>query len=232
MSNLNSPFVPFSPNPSIQSGVPTTTPPLSASKPSQLGSSNLRYASSRKSIYDRHLNRTQRSELSKASFAFLFGEMIQYAQKQVLGIQDLEKKLNIQGYAIGQRLFELLLYREGRSAKRETRLLGILQFIAQTLYRHLFGKSADGLEKSREHEDEYMLIDHEPIVNSYISVPKEMSQLNCAAFVAGIIEAVLDGSLFPCRVTAHSVFSEQFPFKTVFLIKFEESVLEREAVLQ
>jgi hypothetical protein len=96
MSNLNappSPFVPFSPNPSIQSGVPTATPPLSASaKPAQLGSSNLRYASSRKSIYDRHLNRTQRSELSKASFAFLFGEMIQYAQKQVSGIQDLEKK--------------------------------------------------------------------------------------------------------------------------------------------
>ncbi|KAA8910423.1 NO signaling/Golgi transport ligand-binding domain-containing protein [Sphaerosporella brunnea] len=235
MSNLNapnSPFVPFSPNPSIQSGVPTATPPLSASKPAQLGSSNLRYASSRKSIYDRHLNRTQRSELSKASFAFLFGEMIQYAQKQVSGIQDLEKKLNIQGYAIGQRLLELLLYREGRSAKRETRVLGILQFIAQTLYRHLFGKPADGLEKSREHEDEYMLIDHDPVVNSHISVPKEMSQLNCAAFVAGIIEAVLDGSLFPCRVTAHSVFSEQFPSKTVFLIKFEESVLEREAVLQ
>jgi hypothetical protein len=141
-------------------------------------------------------------------------------------------RLNTQGYAIGQRLLELLLFREGRSAKRETRVLGILQFIAQTVYRHLFGKAADGLEKSREHDDEYMLIDHDPVVNSYISVPKEMSQLNCAAFVAGIIEAVLDGSLFPCRVTAHSVFSEQFPAKTVFLIKFEESVLMREAVLQ
>jgi hypothetical protein len=59
-----------------------------------LGSSNLRYASSRKSIYDRHLNRTQRAELSKASFSFLFSEMIQYAQKQVAGIQDLEKKFH------------------------------------------------------------------------------------------------------------------------------------------
>lgn len=97
MSNLQqppaSPFVPFSPNPSIQSGMPTQTTPLSVSqKPTQLGSSNLRFASSRKSIYDRHLNRTQRSELSKSSFAFLFAEMIQYAQKQVAGIQDLEKK--------------------------------------------------------------------------------------------------------------------------------------------
>jgi hypothetical protein len=95
MSNLNapsSPFVPFSPNPSIQSGVPTTTPPLSATAKFTQPGSNLRYASSRKTIYDRHLNRTQRADLSKASFAFLFSEMIQYAQKQVSGIQDLEKK--------------------------------------------------------------------------------------------------------------------------------------------
>lgn len=96
MSNLQqpvSPFIPFSPNPSIQSGIPSATPPLSAApKTPGLASSNLRFASSRKSIYDRHLNRTQRSELSKSSFAFLFGEMIQYAQKQVSGIQDLEKK--------------------------------------------------------------------------------------------------------------------------------------------
>lgn len=76
-----------------------------------------------------------------------------------------------------------------------------------------------------------MLIDNDPMVSSYISVPKEMSQLNCAAFVAGIIEAVLDGCLFPSRVTAHSVPTDQYPGKTVFLIKFDESVLEREAVL-
>jgi len=98
MSNLQqpplSPFVPFSPNPSSQPGMTLHTQPLSvAQKPAQLGSSNLRFASSRKTIYDRHLNRTQRTELSKASFAFLFAEMIQYAQKQVSGIQDLEKKL-------------------------------------------------------------------------------------------------------------------------------------------
>ena len=143
-----------------------------------------------------------------------------------------ESRLNLQGYTIGQRLLELLLHREGRSARREVRLIGILQFIAQTVYRHLFSKPADGLEKSRENEDEYMLIDYEPAVNSYISVPREMSQLNCAAFVAGIIEAILDGSLFPSRVTAHSVPTEQHPLKTVFLIKFDNSVLERESMLQ
>ncbi|TGZ85438.1 TRAPP I complex [Ascodesmis nigricans] len=227
-----SPFVPFSPNPALQPGTPSSTTPLSiAQKPPPVSSASLRYASTRRSIYDRNLNRTQRAELSKASFAFLFGEMIQYAQKRVSGIQDLEKKLNIQGYSIGQRLLELLLFREGRSAKRETRILGILQFIAQTVYRHLFNKPADGLERSHDKDDEYMLIDHEPVVNTYISVPKEISLLNCAAFVAGIIEAVLDGSLFPARVTAHSTPTDQYPGRTVYLIKFEESVLEREAML-
>ena len=38
-----------------------------------------------------------------------------------------------------------------------------------------------------------MIIDNEPLVNTYISVPKEMSQLNCAAFVAGIVEGVCAG---------------------------------------
>lgn len=88
---LQSPFVPFSPNPSLQQGTPTATAPLKHTLTASQ-SSNLRYSSSRKSIYDRHLNRTQRSELSKSSFAFLFGEMVQYAQKRVSGIQDLEKK--------------------------------------------------------------------------------------------------------------------------------------------
>lgn len=88
---MQSPFVPFSPNPSLQQGTPTATPPLKHTLTASQ-SSNLRYSSSRKSIYDRHLNRTQRSELSKSSFAFLFGEMVQYAQKRVSGIQDLEKK--------------------------------------------------------------------------------------------------------------------------------------------
>lgn len=88
---MQSPFVPFSPNPSLQQGTPIATPPLKHTLTASQ-SSNLRYSSSRKSIYDRHLNRTQRSELSKSSFAFLFGEMVQYTQKRVSGIQDLEKK--------------------------------------------------------------------------------------------------------------------------------------------
>ena len=104
-----------------------------------------------------------------------------------------------------------------------------------------------------------MVTDNEPLVNSYVSVPREMSQLNCAAFVAGIIEGVCDGSGFSTvNVTAHSVREQEkatdgggggtaggsgggggggeagagmWPGKTIFLIKFKPEVLEREEIL-
>src|SRR3954449_552286 len=52
----------------------------------------LRYPSNGKTIYHRPLNRSKTAELSQASFAYLFSEMVSYAQKRVTGIQDLEKR--------------------------------------------------------------------------------------------------------------------------------------------
>jgi hypothetical protein len=52
--------------------------------------SGLRLPSNRKTIYDRHLNRSRTADLSRAAFAFLFAEMVTYAQRRVTGIQDLE----------------------------------------------------------------------------------------------------------------------------------------------
>ena len=57
-----------------------------------VGGGGLRYPSNRKTIYDRNLNRSRTAELSRASFALLFGEMIGYAQRRVKGTQDLEKR--------------------------------------------------------------------------------------------------------------------------------------------
>jgi hypothetical protein len=86
-----------------------------------------------------------------------------------------------------------------------------------------------------------MLFDNDPLVNQYISLPKEMRGLNCAAFVAGIIEGVCDGAGFATEgVSAHTVGEQEgaeqakvnmWPGKTVFLIKFKQEVLEREEIL-
>lgn len=146
--------------------------------------------------------------------------------------------LNVQGYPIGMKLIDLLLYREPpRNQLRPLNIINLLHFVKINVWTHLFGRQANGLEKSSNPKtpEEYMIIDNEPLVNQYISVPREMSQLNCAAYVAGIIEGVCDGAGFPARVTAHTVGKaeegEMWPGKTVFLVKFEPSVLERESYL-
>ncbi|CAM1507939.1 Fc.00g047870.m01.CDS01 [Cosmosporella sp. VM-42] len=197
--------------------------------------SSLRHPSNGKTIYHRPLNRAKAAELSQASFAYLFGEMVTYAQRRVKGIQELEQRLNLQGHPIGLKLLDLLLYREPvRTQLRPLNIISLLHFIKQNIWQHLFGRQADRLEKSANPEtpDEYMIIDNEPLVNQYISVPKEMSQLNCAAFVAGVVEGVCDGAEFPARVTAHTVGEgEMWPGKTVFLVKFRGEVLEREGFL-
>jgi hypothetical protein len=54
--------------------------------------SGLRYPSNKKSIYDRNLNRSKNAELSRAAFAYLFIEMIAYAQKGAKDVGDLEQR--------------------------------------------------------------------------------------------------------------------------------------------
>ncbi|KAL8908953.1 MAG: hypothetical protein Q9207_000529 [Kuettlingeria erythrocarpa] len=215
---------------------PQPNAPLSAShaaSPVQRAPQQLRTPSNRKTIYDRNLNRTRTAELSRASFAYLFSEMVSYAQKRVTGIQDLERRLNEQGYSLGLRLLPLLLYREpARTSVRPNRILPLLQFIHGPLWRHLFGRTADAIEHSSSANNEYMISDNEPLVNQYISVPKEMNQLNCAAYVAGIIEGVCDGCGLMAGVSAHNGGTEMWPGKTVFLIRFEEGVVEREGLLE
>ncbi|MCJ1308947.1 Trafficking protein particle complex subunit 5 [Agyrium rufum] len=234
-------------NKAALSNTSSPQPPSSSSSQSGQRSGGLRTPSNRKTIYDRNLNRTRNNELSRASFAYLFSEMVQYAQRRVTGIQDLEKRLNQQGYPLGVRLLPLLLHRlpTPRSTSalptpsalptqttRPIRILPLLQFITTTLWRALFSKPADALERSSTNEDEYMISDNEPLVNSYISIPKEMSQLNCAAFVAGVIEGVCDAAGLTAGVTAHNAGTDMWPGKTIFLIRFDKGVREREAVVE
>ncbi len=136
--------------------------------------------------------------------------------------QTKRHRLSEQGHPLGMRLLPLLLYRAPATpTTRPTSILPLLQFIHTPLWRHLFGRPADTLERSSTTENEYMLTDNEPLVNTYVSVPREMNMLNCAAFVAGVVEGVCDGLEMPARVSAHNAASELWPGRTVFLIRFE-----------
>ncbi|XP_052481908.1 uncharacterized protein LOC105783962 isoform X2 [Gossypium raimondii] len=152
-----------------------------------------------------------KQEVSLSAFAFLFSELVQYNQTQVDNISELETRLEDAGYAVGARVLELLCQRD-KGNRRETRLLGILSFVHSTVWKVLFGKVADSLEKGTEHEDEYMISEKELLVNRFISIPKDMGTFHCGAFVAGIVKG------------------QQRP-RTTILIKFAEEVLRREARL-
>jgi len=214
--------------------------PTTTSTRFSLSSANTAVASTkpglnRPNIYDRNLNKTRGTEVSGAAFAFLFSEIVQYTQKRVSGINDLERQLNTLGYRIGTRVLELMLWRaEGSSKapKREIKLLSVLMLIHTQVWKATFGKQADAIERSVENSDEYMIIDNDPPIERHISVPRDMSQLSCSSFTAGIVEAVLDGLSFPARVTAHNTPTSQFPNRTTILIKLEQSVLDREELLK
>mmetsp|Transcript_10552 Transcript_10552/g.17259 ORF Transcript_10552/g.17259 Transcript_10552/m.17259 type:complete len:192 (+) Transcript_10552:34-609(+) len=177
-------------------------------------------------VLDRPLAKTTKSEISISAFALLFSEIVQYSQTRVTKVQELERKLEDIGYPIGLRMVEIICTRE-KGNRRETKLIGILSFISNTVWKVLFGKAADSLEKSTENEDEYMINEKEPLVNRFISVPKDMGTLNCASYVAGIVKGVLDGAEFPARVSAHLVPIEGQRPRTTILIKFAPEVLTR-----
>lgn len=62
-------------------------------------------------------------------------------------------RLSDLGYRVGLRVHELTSHRE-KSGKRENRVLGLLYFIHTTVWKGLFGKAADALEKGTESVDE------------------------------------------------------------------------------
>jgi hypothetical protein len=127
-------------------------------------------------------------------------------------------RLNTLGYRMGTRVLKLMVWRVescSKAPKREIRFLPALMSIHTQVWRAVFGKPADAIEKSVENDDECvslnlinitfkfvwanangtadMIIDNDPPLERHVSVPRDMSQLSCSSFTAGIVEAVLDG---------------------------------------
>eukprot|EP00429_Kryptoperidinium_foliaceum_P050112 CAMPEP_0176122210 /NCGR_PEP_ID=MMETSP0120_2-20121206/61544_1 /TAXON_ID=160619 /ORGANISM="Kryptoperidinium foliaceum, Strain CCMP 1326" /LENGTH=174 /DNA_ID=CAMNT_0017456821 /DNA_START=111 /DNA_END=632 /DNA_ORIENTATION=+ len=144
------------------------------------------------------------SSVSLSAFAYIYSELVQYHQNRVDSISELERRLESSGYGIGLKMLELQAYRS-REYKRENRLMNILQFVSTQVWKSLFGKSADSLERSIDNADEFMIVDYEPLTSTFVSVPSDFGQLSVDAFMSGIVAGVLTGAGFSARVTAHSV---------------------------
>eukprot|EP00531_Pseudo-nitzschia_arenysensis_P011612 CAMPEP_0116124882 /NCGR_PEP_ID=MMETSP0329-20121206/5519_1 /TAXON_ID=697910 /ORGANISM="Pseudo-nitzschia arenysensis, Strain B593" /LENGTH=206 /DNA_ID=CAMNT_0003618895 /DNA_START=38 /DNA_END=658 /DNA_ORIENTATION=+ len=183
------------------------------------------------------------NQISLSSFAYLYSELVQYHQNRVDSISELERRLESSGYGVGLKMLEVISYRN-REYKRETRLMNMLQFVSTQVWRSLFGKPADSLERSVENADEFMIVDNEPLTSTFCSVPADFGQLSVDAYMSGIVAGVLTGAGFSARVTAHSVALEEGERtsnsntslpprkeKAVFLVKFDKEVLDRDAAM-
>ena len=175
------------------------------------------------SILDKSLSRGKQ-EVSLSAYALLFSEIVQYCQSRSSTVPELQEKLHEIGFQVGARITDLLFVRD-RQAKRETKLLNVLLTVKSTVWKALFGKEADKLERANDDDKTYYIIEKEPLVNTYISVPKDKGSLNCASYTAGIIQAVLDGCNFPAKVTAH------WHNGTTFMVQFEEHVISRDKLV-
>jgi hypothetical protein len=128
--------------------------------------------------------------------------------------------------------------------------MNILQFVSTQVWKAIFGKNADSLERSIDNADEFMIVDYEPLTSTFVSVPADFGQLSVDAYMSGIVAGVLTGAGFSARVTAHSVALEDGEHapggsssnnnnmslparkeKAVFLVKFAPEVLERDAAM-
>ncbi|KAI6184122.1 Mitochondrial DNA polymerase catalytic subunit [Aphelenchoides bicaudatus] len=168
-------------------------------------------------ILDKSLSRGK-NEINLSTFALLFSEIVKYALNKANSVQELQDKLSQYGKFVGTRLLDVIVLRE-KSYKRDIKLLNALMFVRGTLWKNLFNKEADKLERSNDDPCKFILIEKEPLVNTFISLPKDKSSLNCAAFTAGIIEAFLTGSNFPCKVSVH------WHLGTAYVIEFDEAIM-------
>lgn len=136
-----------------------------------------------------------RIEVSTSAFGLLFSEIVQYSIQRVSNGNELETRLSELGVRVGIRALEMITHRE-KANKKEIKLVSMLQFLTTTVWKSLFGKVADGLEKNEKVDGQYYIWENSPITNKWISVPKDMGELNCAAFNGGIIKGILDSALF------------------------------------
>uniref|UniRef100_A0A3Q1HGR1 Trafficking protein particle complex subunit 5 n=1 Tax=Anabas testudineus TaxID=64144 RepID=A0A3Q1HGR1_ANATE len=153
------------------------------------------------------------TEVSVSAFALLFSEVVQYCQSRVYSVSELQARLAELGQRIGGRLLDVLVLRENTDCREPSQHICLFCIPQVSVWRALFGKEADKLEQANDDDKTFYIIEKDSLVNTYISVPKENSTLNCA-------------SGFPAKVTVH------WHKGTTLMIKFDEAVIARDKALE
>jgi len=182
--------------------------------------------SKKSSAFDKPLK--VRAEINLSTFSFLFSEIISYyAEKDR---DKLEENLEKLGHSLGPRVLELVFLKE-KLTKRENKPLEFLKLVHSSVWRILFGKTADQLEKLGA--DTYVLYENNPLYLKYIP-PAESGQkgFTYPRFVGGIIKGMLDYSGLDATVETQTPPNDgksKYP-KTAFVVTFSEEAMKRENV--
>jgi len=161
-----------------------------------------------------------KSDVNLSTFAFLISEVVQYSHKRCSNLADFQIKMQEFGRSIGVRLLELTYYREKKD-KRETKFIEQLNFIKKFVWKSIYGKEADSVERHATDSLIYYIIEKDPIINRFL--PKDRIDYSCAYLNAGIIESILTESTFICTVDL--VNDEGCVY---YAITFDKSVILRE----
>ncbi|KAK8810428.1 hypothetical protein WA158_007003 [Blastocystis sp. Blastoise] len=165
--------------------------------------------------------------INDSTFGYLFSALVSYQRRRTSGVQGLEQKLNQCGFNVGYKVVELISLRN-KTSTRLNRISDALQFVSTVCWQYLFGKNADSLDTSSENKNDFFITDKNPLFNKYISVPKDLGELNCCAYCAGIIHGILVSSGFNCEVTAYNNGDNPKSLGTIYLVSFAPEVMERE----
>ena len=171
-----------------------------------------------KSIFDKNLK--VKYDISTSLFSYLFSEVIQYLTQKD-DDKSFNEKLSNFGFPIGQRVLELCAFRE--KYKRCIKIVQILQFIQNYVWKLLFGKMAESIDQSPENPCEYRIYEHNPITNKFAAGKEEV--YDCTGFVAGIIEGLLYSAEFEAKVTPFQ-YDEQGGI--AYVIEFAKHVVDRD----
>ena len=171
-----------------------------------------------------------KTKITKAAFALLFSEMVQYCHQKAGTLDDFSRQLQQMGYPIGCTILEVIPQCSS-NMKRQTSIVNMLIAIKEKVWPFLFGYQAHELEQQTENANCYMLYDYQPMVTQFISYPQDLkNHFSCCSFVGGIIEGILTSAGYPCQVSTHPNNSateqekkdKEVSDKVVYLIKFNE----------
>ncbi|KAM0683016.1 Trafficking protein particle complex subunit 31 [Mitosporidium daphniae] len=172
------------------------------------------------------LGRKRSEPLSLPLYELMLSSVIQQMKRNVTSVQELEEKLHELGQTIGYSLAEIFFWKE-RSGRRDQQLLPLLLRIKSSFWKEFFGVPADALERSLEKDNEFMLMDENPVLFRNMSLPRDLLSFNPCAWIAGMLQAMITSCGFKCSVSAHRSsenFSENIE-NIVYLIQVDPGLL-------